>query len=55
MLKEVEGEWVIKCHKMLKTTNNLYLVYDKMEESTLATLIDSKQPLSLTLSTIRIT
>jgi hypothetical protein len=30
MLKELSGDWVIQCHKMLKTTNNLYLVYDQI-------------------------
>jgi hypothetical protein len=52
VLKEVTGEWAIHCHKMLKTTNNLYLVYDQITENTLSNLLeDAKRPLSAEMST----
>jgi hypothetical protein len=36
--------YLFKCHKMLKTSNNLYVVYDLMGKNpTLASLIETKQ------------
>ena len=31
MLKKITHEGVYKCHKMLKTKTNMYMVYDGLE------------------------
>lgn len=45
MLKNlIDKPYVVKCHKMLKTSNNLYVVYDLIGKyPTLAELIENKR------------
>jgi hypothetical protein len=45
ILKNIgDKAYLFKCHKMLKTNNNLYVVYDLMGKNpTLASLIETKQ------------
>ena len=42
---------IVECHKMLKTTNNIYLVYDYCDGTTLEELIENQVSLSEAKST----
>nr|BAJ99904.1 predicted protein [Hordeum vulgare subsp. vulgare] len=42
ILKKVTHENVYRCYKMLKTKNNLYLIYDNIEGETLERMIKEK-------------
>lgn len=51
MLKEAASPHVVRCHKMLKTSHNLYLVYDFMAASTLQNYFPDPSEAPLHLST----
>jgi serine/threonine protein kinase len=44
LLKKLNHPFIPKCHKLLKTTNNMYLIFDRLAGTTLARFISNDLP-----------
>lgn len=52
ILKKITHEYIYRCYKMLKTKNNLYLIYDNIEGETLERVLKQKLPFEASKSPI---